>query len=65
MSCRGSRVHAPTSGNHQREKRSASARLLDSLGPSLRYAIATVNKIHRSNSTPGWDGEPPFCLIAG
>lgn len=45
--------------NTQGEKRSAPALLLDSIGPSLRYATATVNKITRPTSTAA-DTEPPF-----
>lgn len=43
----------------QGEKRSAPALLLDSVGPSLRYATAVVKKVNRTNGSHG-DEEPPF-----
>lgn len=50
------------------EKRSATALLLDSIGPSLRWATAKVNKAQRDTGTAnaptspqsGFDDEPPF-----
>lgn len=40
-------------------KRTAPSLLVDSVGPSLRYATAKVDKAKRSTGTPGTD-EPPF-----
>lgn len=41
------------------EKRSTPALLIDSIGPSLRWATTTVNKAQRT-TTPADDQEPPF-----
>lgn len=41
------------------EKRSAPALLRDSIGPCLRYATATLNKITRSSGTTQ-NPDPPF-----
>lgn len=44
----------------QGEKRSANALLLDSIGPSLSFATATVNKLARSGGDSEQASEPPF-----
>lgn len=44
----------------QGDKRSAPALLLDSIGPSLRFATATVNKVNRSTGAVIEDRDPPF-----
>lgn len=51
------------------DKRSAPSLLVDSIGPSIRYATATVHRTNRGNSdpengtwstTPATTDEPPF-----